>query len=150
MRKISVLVLLLLIACNQNVVVDELNRDLTNNRWQQADDKVFEFAIEQEGEYQLELHLAHIYDFQFEQVPVGVYLSEEKQILLGEELVVSFKDDDGKDLGDCVGDICDLYVAVSSKIKLSEGKYKVVVQNRFKGAYLPNMLGVGIRVKKTP
>ncbi|AWM12617.1 hypothetical protein DI487_01185 [Flavobacterium sediminis] len=150
MRKISVLVLLLLIACNQNIVVDELDKSLTNNRWQQADDKVFEFAIEQEGEYQLELHLAHIYDFQFEQVPVEVYLLKEEQILLGEELVVSFKDDDGKELGECVGDICDLYIPVSSKIKLSEGEYRVVVQNGFKGTYLPNMLGVGIRLKKTP
>ncbi len=149
MKKISFFCLLLLIACNQNVVVNELNDDLVNNRWLHTDKKVFEFEIEQDANYQLELHLSHVYDFQFEQIPVGVYLLEGEQILLGEELAVNFKDSNGKDLGECLGDICDLYVPVSSQINLSKGiKYRVEIQNDFKGDYLPNILGVGIRVKK--
>ena len=48
MKKISFFCLLLLIACNQNVVVNELNDDLVNNRWLHTDKKVFEFEIEQD------------------------------------------------------------------------------------------------------
>ena len=57
-------------------------------------------------------------------------------------LDVIFKDETGKDLADCIGDICDLYVTIKDKTTLIKGNYKFVVKNKFSSSFLPNILGV--------
>jgi hypothetical protein len=62
------------------------------------------------------------------------------------DLVV--KDATGKDIGDCTGDICDVYAPIQTNIKLQKGTYTIEVKSAFEGPYLPNILGVGVIVEK--
>lgn len=148
MKKIFFLCFGLLIACNQNYVVEEIDKDFENNRWLSTDEKQFVFQIESENAYQISLHIAHVYDFQIPEIPVEVSLNKNDNVVFQKEVLVKFKDENGKDSGECLGDLCDLYFPISEKVQLTQGKYHFSVKSKFKGAYLPNILGVGVRVEK--
>lgn len=148
MKKVLFLCFGLVMACNQNYVVEEINRDFENNRWLPTDEKQFTFQIDVENAYQINLHVAHVYDFQVPEVPVEVSLVKGDKVVFQKEVVVKFKDENGKDLGECVGDMCDLYFPLGDKIKLGQGEYHFSVKSKFNGPYLPNILGIGVRVEK--
>lgn len=63
-------------------------------------------------------------------------------------VVMKLIDGSGKDIGDCSGDICDVFQTIKTFQNLEKGKYKVIVKSKFEGPYLPNVLGVGIVVEK--
>ena len=63
-------------------------------------------------------------------------------------VVLKLMDESGNDLGDCSGDICDVYQTIKTFEKLEQGKYKVAVKSTFAGPFLLNVLGVGIVVEK--
>ncbi|MCW1147603.1 gliding motility lipoprotein GldH [Flavobacterium lacisediminis] len=138
-----------LTSCNKNEVYDEFNRDFTDNRWESKDVKSFEFEnMQSEGVCELKLHFGHISGFQFKEVPLEVEITTPDGKT--ETLPVAMKliDDSGKDLGDCSGDVCDVFQTIKTFEKLEKGKYKVAVKSKFTGPYLPNVLGVGILIER--
>lgn len=137
------------LSCNKNEVYNDFNRDFSDNRWENKDVKSFEFENTQyEGVYDLKLHFGHISGFQFKEVPLEVEITTPDGKT--ETLPVAMKliDDSGKDLGDCSGDICDVFQTINTFQNLEKGKYKVTVKSKFEGPYLPNVLGVGIVIEK--
>ena len=142
------LILLLLVSCDSKVIYNEFYSDFKDNRWISNEAKTFAFTIEKEEVGAIILHLGHIYDFQFESIPIEVKIitPDNKTEVL--ELDIKLKDTEGKDLADCSGDICDLYVPLKEKAMLKNGKYKVVITNKFTLPYLPNILGIGIQIKR--
>ena len=139
----------ILISCNKNQVYEEFNRDFTDNRWEDKDVKSFEFENKQsEGVCDMKLHFGHISGFQFKEVPleVEIFTPEGKVEVL--PIVLKLKDESGNDIGDCSGDICDVFQTIKTFEKLEIGVYKIRVKSRFSGEYLPNVLGVGIVVEK--
>lgn len=139
----------ILISCNKNQVYEEFNRDFTDNRWEDKDVKSFEFENKQsEGVCDMKLHFGHISGFQFKEVPleVEIFTPEGKVEVL--PIVLKLKDESGNDIGDCSGDICDVFQTIKTFEKLEIGVYKIRVKSRFSGEYLPNVLGVGIIVEK--
>ena len=138
-----------LTSCNKNEVYDEFNRDFSDNRWENKDVKSFEFENTQyEGVYDIKLHFGHVSGFQFKEVPLEVEITtpDGKTEIL--PVAMKLIDDSGKDLGDCSGDICDVFQTIKTFQNLEKGKYKVAVKSKFAGPYLPNVLGVGIVVEK--
>lgn len=140
--------LFFIISCNQKYAVDEFEKDFLENRWIKNDIKRMSFSIEEANDYAIDLHLGHIYDFQFEEIPVLVTIFNGEQLVFQEEILIKMKDENGKDKGDCLGDICDLYIPISQKISLNKGNYTIQFENKFDHEYLPNILGIGLRVKK--
>jgi gliding motility-associated lipoprotein GldH len=137
-------------SCNTNEVYNNFQNDFTDNRWSATDIKVFAFENEDaEGLYTLKIQLAHIYNFEFSTIPLNVVITSPNgaKETLSMELVV--KDYTGHDIGDCTGDICDVYALIHSNIKLQKGTYTIEVKNDFEGPYLPNILGVGVIVEKS-
>lgn len=136
-------------SCNKNEVFNDFQNDFENNRWAKNDIKVFEFNnTESNGLYVIKLQLSHIYDFDFAEIPIEVELiapSGTKEVLL---IDFKLKDPSGKEIGDCTGDICDVYCTIKSNTKLQNGTYTIKVKNNFPGVYLPNILGVGVIVEK--
>jgi hypothetical protein len=61
-------------------------------------------------------------------------------------LLIKIKDNEGNDRGDCTGDYCDVEEMVFENISLQKGNYKVRIINEFNSDYLPNVLGLGIRI----
>ncbi|WP_264559147.1 gliding motility lipoprotein GldH [Flavobacterium sp. N2270] len=143
------LVAVLFMSCNPNYVFNDFNSNFESNRWNSNEEVVFEFDNENDIKVSsINLHIRHIYDFQFANVPTEVIIifpngSNEKF-----HLDVKYKDETGKELGQCSGDICDLYTPITSNINLRKGKYKFIVKNKFPSPFLPNILGVGILIEK--
>ena len=138
-----------LTSCNKNEVYDEFNRDFTDNRWESKDVKYFEFEnMQSEGVCELKLHFGHISGFQFKEVPLEVEITtpDGKAEIL--PIVLKLNDKSGKDIGDCTGDICDVFQTIKTFDTLEKGKYKVTVKSEFTGPYLPNALGVGILIER--
>ena len=138
-----------LTSCNKNEVYDEFNRDFSDNRWEANDVKSFEFENTQsEGVCELKLHFGHISGFQFKEVPLEVEITTPDGKVETLPVVMKLIDESGNDIGDCTGDICDVFQTIKTFDILEKGKYKVAVKSKFTGPYLPNALGVGILIER--
>jgi gliding motility-associated lipoprotein GldH len=136
-------------SCNTNEVYNNFQNDFTDNRWSSNDSKVFEFENEDaEGLYNLKIQLVHIYDFEFAKIPIEVTITSPRGLKDVRSIDLVVKDSTGLDIGDCMGDICDVYAPIQSHVKLQKGKYTIEVKSGFEGPYLPNILGVGVIVEK--
>lgn len=138
----------LFISCSDNHYrqFDILPED---QRWQASDKKNYEFDIADEAQrYTINFQFSHVYGYQFANIPLHV--SIESPDGKTEELAIDLKiaDSSGKQLADCSGDVCDLYYKIKEKTKLEKGHYKITVSHSFKGPFLPNVIGLGLEVKK--
>ena len=138
-----------LTSCNKNEVYDEFNRDFTDNRWESKDVKSFEFEnMQSEGVCELKLHFEHISGFQFKEVALEVEITSPDGKVETLPVVMKLIDESGNDIGDCSGDICDVFQTIKTFDTLEKGKYKISIKSKFDGPYLPNALGVGILVER--
>lgn len=141
--------IVLFVSCYPKYVFNDFNSDFESNRWNSNKEVTFEFDNAKDIDTcSVNLHVGHIYDFQFANVPIEVTIIFPDGSSETIDLNVKFKDESGKDLGECSGDICDLYTTVKENITLTKGKYKFVVKNKFSSPFLPNVLGVGILIEK--
>lgn len=137
------------ISCNSNAIYNEFNTDFDSNRWNSNEVTTFEFDNPEEIQVgSIKLHIGHIYDFQFANVPMEINIISPEGSSETIYVDVKFKDESGKDLADCSGDICDLYTSIVVNKKLLKGKYKFEIKNKFESLFLPNILGVGITIEK--
>lgn len=138
----------ILISCSKQNQFSQFDTFGEENRWQKADAKTFEFDITDDTQlYNLVFRFSHVYDYQFPSIPINVVI-ESPDGKKGElKIDVPIKDDSGKDLGECAGDICDLNYKIEEKIKLQKGNYKITFSHSFEGPYLPNVIGIGLNVE---
>ncbi|NHN27555.1 gliding motility lipoprotein GldH [Flavobacterium jejuense] len=136
------------LSCDKNRIYKEFDSNLENNRWNSNDSKEFSFVMKKEEIVDVILHLGHIYDFQFASIPLQMAITYPDGHTELIPINLKLKNEEGKDLADCSGDICDLYYTVKNKVPLEKGNYLIVITNKFNGAYLPNILGVGIQINK--
>ncbi|HSD14477.1 MAG TPA: hypothetical protein VLB74_07500 [Flavobacterium sp.] len=139
----------LFVSCNKADIYSKLDKDFPDNRWTQADGKTYDFTISDDTKsYDLTFRFSHVYDYQFPHVPLEFTITDPsgKQEKLTIDLKI--KDDTGKELGECLGDICDLNFKIKENVKLAKGnhKVKIAVSNSFTYPYLPNVLGIGLNV----
>ena len=135
--------------CSNNTVFQQFDRLDDSNQWAQSETKTYEFTIDDDTVlYDVIFQFSHVYAYQFASVPI--HFSVEKPDGSKEDFStdIFIKDDSGKELGDCVGDICDLNTVVKEKMKWQKGHYKITVSHHFEGPYLPNVIGVGLEIAK--
>lgn len=119
-----------------------------NQRWEASDKKIYEFDIEEENQfYNIVFQFSHVYGYQFASIPLIVYIKSPDGKTEELKIDVPIKDDSGKDLGECAGDVCDLKYRIKEKTKLQKGIYKITVSHSFEGPYLPNVIGIGLNVE---
>ena len=98
----------LFISCNKNNVFRKLDKDFDANRWEQKDKKQYDFAIEDDSKtYNLSLLFSHVYDYQFDKVPMVIALTDPLGKTENIDFDLQIKDASGKQLADCGGDFCD-------------------------------------------
>jgi gliding motility-associated lipoprotein GldH len=137
----------LLIACNKSKLYSEFSKFSENNRWEKSVVKNYEFNVEDDTLlYDLTFQFSHVYDYQFNSVPIIFSVENPEGIKENFTIDLVIKDASGKELAECSGDICDLDFKIKEKAKLLKGKYKVSVSNGFNGPYLPNVIGIGLKV----
>ena len=146
-RVVAVLMLVALSSCEQNRVYNKFEKNFKENRWQKTDIRTYEFEIVQGAtQYNMDLHFSHIFGYQFPSVPLTITIENPDKTVTTKNINLEITDENGKDKGDCAGDICDLYATVFEGESLPVGKYKVAISHQFQGEFLPNILGLGIEV----
>ena len=140
-------ILSLLISCADNHFrrFDILPED---QRWLASDVKVYEFEIENDSQfYNILFQFSHVYDYQFSTIPLNISIESPDGKTEEMNIDLNIKDGSGKQLADCSGDVCDLFYKIKEKTKLQKGNYKITISHKFKGPFLPNIIGVGLAVE---
>ena len=137
-----------LISCSKQSQFSQFDKFGEENRWQKADAKTFEFDITDDTQlYNLIFRFSHVYGYQFASIPLNIVIESPDGKKEELKIDIPIKDDSGKDLGECAGDICDLNYKIEEKIKLQKGNYKITFSHSFEGPYLPNVIGIGLNVE---
>ena len=145
-KLLFLIVFCVLASCNKNTIYKDFDNGFEDNRWLKADVKTYDFTVTDASKsYDLLLDFSHVAGYQFESVPVKLNIIHPDKSITTENVALTITDDQGNDSGDCSGDYCDLQQPVFQNKKLQIGNYRVVLSNEF-GTYLPNVLGIGIRV----
>ena len=149
-KAVALLALVTLSSCEQSKVYDKFEKNFEEKRWQKTDVRTYEFEITQGAtNYNMDIHFAHIFGYQFSSVPLIVTIENPDKTVTTKNITLEITDENGKDKGDCAGDICDLYTTVFENQPLAVGIYKVSIGHNFQGEFLPNILGLGIEVTAT-
>ena len=137
----------ILISCSKQNQFNQFDTFGDENRWQKSDAKTFEFEITDVAQlYNLTFRFSHVYDYQFATVPINFVIENPAGEKENHSIDLAIKDDNGKDLGESAGDVCDLNYKIEKNLKLQKGKYKVTFSHSFNGPYLPNVIGIGLNV----
>ena len=123
--------------------------DFSNNQWQKKDPQLFDFTIEDDSKlYDMVFSISHVYDYQFASIPLSFTWIKPDGTTETIPLDFKIKDKNGKDLGECAGDICDLNYPLKENVKLQKGKHQIKVSHSFQFDYLPNIINIGFKVIK--
>ncbi|SCY57377.1 gliding motility lipoprotein GldH family protein [Flavobacterium caeni] len=142
-------VVFVLWSCNRNVVFKQFDASFEDNRWQRSDTRSYSFSLDTADHYDLFVDFSYVAEVQFAEIPIQITLTSPDGVSTPQPFVIRTKDANGKESGDCAGDYCDLRQVVFQNQSLSAGSYTVNLSNRFNHDYLPNVIGIGIRVTKS-
>jgi len=134
-------------ACGDASSYHKMHTDFVDNRWDPTIKKEFDFTITDDAPYDIKLDFSHVYDYQFDSVPITISITNPDGSQENLPINLLIKDQSGEQLADCIGDVCDLRSPIKSGVKLAKGNYHVTFSQTFEGPYLPNVLGVGLVVK---
>lgn len=151
MKKIApILLALVLFSCSKKeAAYTETIKEFPENRWNIEDMKTFMPELKEEvKDAMVYLHFSYVYEPGYDAVPVAVIWQGEDGKAENMLVEVKLKDDKGRDMGDCAGDVCDIAVPVKEHVNLAKGKYKIGLMHKFDGEYLPNVLAVGLSIEK--
>lgn len=145
----SVFLLLFLFGCGDKNDISFLNKDFTQNRWSRYGIERFNFPIDQMmTNADFYIRFSHIYEPGYNEVPVEVAITnpDGKQMVV--PVVIKLADKSGNVISDCAGDLCDANILVKKNMSFKKGNYKVQIKNTGTLPQLPNVTGVGFRIKK--
>lgn len=137
---------LLLASCvNSASLVTE---SFPDNRWAKADVQHYTIAISEESTADVTLLFSHVAGPQFTKIPVVLDITAPGGVKETINVTLNLADESGKSLSECAGDVCDLRTVVKPAYSLKKGTYTFDLRNEFSGDYLPNVLAVGVELKK--
>ena len=147
---LSLLCLVLIVSCNKTTVYDRFDDGFLDNRWEQKDIKTYDFTIDDATKlYNVTFRFSHVYDYQFSNVPINFTIINPKGEVQKKQINLQIKDVSGKELAECSGDFCDLNYQLEENVTLLKGNYKLIISHSFEGPYMPNILGIGLKVEAT-
>lgn len=147
-KLIFLLPVLLLLSCSKSTVFSETLDDFENNRWQRGDIKVFKFDVKNDiASADIDLMFSHTFDPQYTLVPMDVAINRPDGTRNNMHINFMLQDNEGNNISDCAGDVCDIKMNIIDNKKMDKGTYTITVESKFYGAYLPNILALGINVE---
>ena len=149
-RALFIVVLLVASSCNKNTVFEK-HHDFDKNTWAKTDIVTFEANIENvDQEYDILVAIRHTPSYAFANVIIGFTIETpagEKRMMQHSLLIRST---DGKFLGEGLGDIYDISVPVYKKMLFKyPGKYKFTIENRMNLVEMPDLMSIGLIIKKS-
>lgn len=147
-KSLFFIALFLMLSCDESAVYQKIDTDFEKNRWFKTVIKNHTIDIKKESAYTLFFDFRHVHDFQFAEIPIQFRIEDPNGTVSVEKIMLSIKDKNGKDKGECMGDICDLRQIVFSDKLLKEGNHTISISHQFEGEYLPNVIGIGLRLEE--
>lgn len=149
LKLLSIFILLLFLSCDKTSVYQQSDTDFKDNRWLKSDIKTHTIEIVKENSsYSLIFEMRHVIDFQFPEIPIQFKIESPDGTVNLEKISLLIKDANGKDKGECMGDVCDLKQVVFANKELAKGIYTISISNKFGSEYVPNVIGIGLRLEE--
>ncbi len=122
--------------------------DFPKNRWYQSDVLSLDFNNTSPNQlYSIQFDISYVHGFQFSEIPLEVYITSPLHQIYKVPFSLQLLDEKSNEIGDCVGDYCDLKSIIIKEYKfLDQGIYKIKVLHTFDHNYLPNVLSVSLQV----
>ena len=137
------------VSCDSNQVYHKFDKNFESNRWKESDVKEYEFTIAEESKYNIIIEFSHIYNYDLSSIPLTIKTENPDGTETTEVINLPIKDESGKQIADCTGDICDLFYTYKTNQELAVGEYSISMANTSKYGFLPNVIGVGLTVNKS-
>lgn len=137
------------VSCDSNHVYHKFDKNFESNRWKESDVKEYEFSIAEESKYNIIIEFSHIYNYDLSSIPLTIKTENPDGTETTEVINLPIKDESGKQIADCTGDICDLYYTYKTDQKWAVGEYSISMATTSKYGFLPNVIGVGLTVNKS-
>jgi len=137
------------VVCIQCTNKQSAQLNFPKNRWYQIEVLSLDFTPTSLNEsHIIQLDFSYVHGFQFSDIPLEIYITSPLDQVEKTLVTLHLLDDDNNELGDCVGDYCDLKFIIKDNYQFTEsGNYKIQVLNTFDHEYLPNVLSVSVQVK---
>lgn len=144
MRYLNLMIIFLFISCSEHIH-KEMDRDFPNNQWKKNTVKTFDFIVHDTiPNYDLTVLFTHIAHSPYDLIPLEIKVTSPNQNVVSENILIRVKDSLGNNLGDCVGDYCDIETLALTNLKFGLGKHTVKIKQHFPGSYLPNVIALGV------
>lgn len=148
-KYIALFAFLFLFSCDENKVFHQFDKNFESNRWLEKDIKTYDFTISEENKYDVVIEFSHVYDYDMASIPLVIKMKTPDGNETTEKLDLPIKDETGKQLAECSGDICDLYYTYKANQSFTKGEYSISIANTSAFGFLPNVIGVGLTMNKS-
>jgi len=146
-KTLALMLLFTLVACTK-FTLSKTIEDFPGNRWEKKNTQAFDFEIKDDMDADIAILFSHVDDPQYDKVPLEVTIEDPSGQKEKIAVMLRLKDESGKDLSDCVGDVCDLTTVIKEAVPLKKGKYIITLQNTFsQHEYIPNVLALGVSIE---
>lgn len=149
-KALLLLGLIWLVSSCDNGSIFKRKLSFSKNQWPKTSTNAFIVEITDDSKnYDVTFLLWHVYDYQFDTIPLSftwIKPDGSKEVI---PVSLAIKDKNGKELGECAGDICDLKKVILSDVQLPKGTNEIIVQHTFNHDYLPNIIQIGMDVSTT-
>ena len=148
MRIILASILLFMFVSCTKFTLSKTIEDFPENRWEKKNAQTFDFEVKEDMDADIAILFSHVDDPHYEKVPVEVTIQDPSGHKETIAVMLRLKDASGKDLSDCVGDVCDLKTVIKEAMPLKKGKYIITLKNTFSQyKYIPNVLALGVSLE---
>jgi len=137
-------IFIVLVGCDRSY--HKFDKSFVDFKWPKEDHRSFEFEIPQDGLYDITFELSHGYTYPFANLPLHFSIVAPDKTQQNFDVDIPISDANGRKTGDCALDICDLNFNIKNGVNLTRGQYKIVISNAFSGSYVPDIIGIGLRV----
>jgi len=141
------LLLLPLFSCQKEGIAHFEKSDFENNRWYKTQPITLTFENKTPQKASIYFNLGYVYGSQFAEIPLEIYITNPLHQIDKIPVTLRLFNKDKKELGDCMGDFCDITQLLAENYTFDEiGRYKIQILNTFSHAYLPNVNSVAVHV----
>jgi gliding motility-associated lipoprotein GldH len=150
MKKVFLLTLIMLCANSCDRAAYSASQDrFEQNRWYASEPVTLEIQVQEDGQYDVEMEFGHVYQgIPVKSIPMELIIRRGEQALHTATTDYQILDQAGAQIGDCVGDLCDSRQLLAQEIKFEKGTYTFVITQQFDHEFLPNVVRMGIRLKR--
>ncbi|MCD4665750.1 MAG: gliding motility lipoprotein GldH [Bacteroidales bacterium] len=146
----AVLVSLLIVpSCSNNKVFQQYHK-FENLSWNRFNYLTFEVPIEETGgEYDILIAIRHLPEIPYKKINISLTINLPYGEMRTANHTLTMKDKEGKNLGNCLGDLCDITIPVRKGFKFAEpGIVKFDIENKYSKMEMPGIMEIGLIIRK--